>query len=362
MIWARIIYRFGVLLVAFMLLLTLWALGLGQDIPVGQEIAYVSKQNGSTWDIHLMDVERRLSYNLSGLFMPMRVRNRLPTWSPNGDELAFVSEFEARRGMDILIMRLSRPRMWVLANSIQDETMPVWSPLNVGTQRIAFTVFNGLNWDIDVQRVYDDDVVLIQDVDTGPFLEGPASDVMPRWSPDGESLLFASNRGGGRQFDLYLVDAHGRNMRALTRRMDVNDYVEWSPNGTHVAFVSERDANREIYVVNVERGAVSNLTQHGGDDYAPVWSPDGETIAFVSNRDGDEEIYIMGNDGDTLRQMTDNDVYDYAPVWSLDSTAIIYVSEPDFITTELYLVEVATGHTTRLTHNTVDDWSAVWRP
>jgi len=49
---------------------------------------------------------------------------------------------------------------------------------------------------------------------------------------------------------------------------------------------------------------------------SPAWSPDGSKIAFFSDRDGDEEIYIINADGSGLQQLTDNDWVDWAPAWS----------------------------------------------
>lgn len=345
------------IMLALMMILIMTAMMLGLETPVGQEIVYVSKREGSMWDIYLMDIDRGLAYNATRPFMAGRaVRNRFPTWSPDGESLAFVSEYNRRQGMDVLIMRPSWFSLRALTNSNNDETMPVWSP--AGTERIAYTVFNGRDWDIRIERVSRDNITLVQEL---PFPNSPADEVLPRWSPDGTALLFVSNRSFGRSRDLYVASANGSSLIQLTRGMVVGDYAEWSPSGSHVAFVSQRDFNHEVYVVNVVTGAVTNLSRSPAKDYAPVWSPDGAQIAFVSDRDGDEEIYVMTVEDASITQITHNTVYDYDPVWSPDGTRILYTSEPDF-TSELYLVTPATGHIRRLTHDRVDDWSPTWRP
>jgi hypothetical protein len=57
------------------------------------------------------------------------------------------------------------------------------------------------------------------------------------------------------------------------------------------------DASLDLFVVNVDGTGLSNLTHSAGDDWDPAWSPDGKFIAFITERDGDQEIYVMNADG-----------------------------------------------------------------
>ena len=67
-----------------------------------------------------------------------------------------------------------------------------------------------------------------------------------------------------------------------------------------IAFVSDRDGNQEIYVMNADGSGLTSLTNNAADDYDPAWSPDGRQIAFYSDRDGNWEIYLMNADGSGL--------------------------------------------------------------
>jgi Tol biopolymer transport system component len=71
----------------------------------------------------------------------------------------------------------------------------------------------------------------------------------------------------------------------------------WSPDGSQIAFVSNRDGNSEIYVMNSDGTGLTRLTDNPDDDVNPRWSPDGSMIAFWTNRNGDSEIYVMNADG-----------------------------------------------------------------
>jgi TolB protein len=76
-----------------------------------------------------------------------------------------------------------------------------------------------------------------------------------------------------------------------------------SPDGKKVAFMSYRDGDWEIYIVDVESEEVTRLTDQVGQDGLPTWSPDGKVIAFVSNRGGPWAIWVMNPDGTGKSQL-----------------------------------------------------------
>ena len=78
----------------------------------------------------------------------------------------------------------------------------------------------------------------------------------------------------------------------------------WSPDGRRIAFVSDRDGNDEVYVINVDGSGLRNLTRNPARDGHPAWSSDGRTIGFVSNRGGNRDIYVMNADGSGQRNLT----------------------------------------------------------
>ena len=98
-----------------------------------------------------------------------------------------------------------------------------------------------------------------------------------------------------------------------------------------IAFVSKRDGNAEIYVMDADGGNQRRLTNNRGDEWDPSWSPDGRKIVFSSDRDGHVingrsayEIYVMNADGGNPQNLTNNPNYDRYPSWSPDGERIAF--------------------------------------
>jgi len=248
----------------------------------------------------------------------------------------------------ICVMDAEGTNVTVLPGS-GDDTTPAWSP---DGERIVFVSNRDGNREIYVMDADGHNQINLTN--------HPAEDWMPAWSPDGERIAFVSYRDGN--WEIYVMGADGSNVTRLTEEKADDWAPSWSPDGAELAFCSTRDGNWEIYVMDSSGSLPIRLTEHPENDLAPVWSPDGQWIAFESTRDGNSEIYIMDRNGEQLRNLSNTPMADdHGPGWSPDGNRIVFYSIRDG-DWDIYAMNNAGGELVNLTNNEINDQAPVWRP
>ena len=248
-----------------------------------------------------------------------------PAWSPDGSQIAFTSDRARAEGLYVMNAD-GRDIRRLIARQC---SCPAWSP--DGT-RIAFHRYrDGLS------DGYVDICLLDVRVDTSLFrrrtrggrvrrLTGPGWDLNPAWSPDSRHLAFMSTRNG--DWNIYVMDADGGKVRQLTADSGGNGSPGWSPDGTQIAFESHSD--RHVYVMEADGGNIHRLEDKPYDGWCPSWSPDGTQLVFVSGRDSGPAIYVINQDGGQVQRLTDGPNGGSGPVWSPDGSKIAFFEQdPD---------------------------------
>ncbi len=163
----------------------------------------------------------------------------------------------------------------------------------------------------------------------------PLLEVSARWSPDGKQIAFVRDMDitlkNEMQTDLFIMDIDGTNDIRLTDHpaADGSD-IAWSPDGNRIAFVSLRSGDLDIYVIDLVSGTIKQLTdnaQLNGLSAAPDWSPDGDHIAYEQVLPGKgRTIYMMDTNGRNQKPLVPHETLfsRFAPRWSLDGDAILY--------------------------------------
>ena len=185
---------------------------------------------------------------------------------------------------------------------------PSWSP---DGSRLAFESNAGGDFDIYVAGADGSDQVKLLDL--------PGDQRAPEWSRTGDAIVFRSDHDGNDE--LYMASPDGSSFYRLTRNPAVDTDASWSPllpasvgvlNNAALAYTSAQTGNHDIFLMNADGSVRAQLTENPASDREPSWSPDGSRLAFVSNRDGGWEVYTIGSNGLDARRLTDNDVIEGA--------------------------------------------------
>lgn len=108
-----------------------------------------------------------------------------------------------------------------------------------------------------------------------------------------------------------------------------NSNPSWSPDGGKIAFYSDRGGDNEIYIADLETGALRQKTDNDVQDFGPTWSSEGEMLAFYRGDDAFFEIYFMDLRDESVSQITDFAAYTGNPAFSPDGRSIAFSSNKD---------------------------------
>ena len=152
----------------------------------------------------------------------------------------------------------------------------------------------------------------------------------PSLSPDGQALAFASDVDGAPK--LWTSDEDGTSRRRATEGFGHGGSLEfspdWSPTGSHIAFVSTHDGSSDVYVGDVAAGTFTSLVSAPGAQLQPAWSPDGSRLAYTSSESGTTAVYVTPVPAGQRQRISPDGVTAVEPAWTPGDT-ILYVSYDD---------------------------------
>lgn len=223
--------------------------------PYGDKIAF-SSDAGGTYQIYVMDWGGMVATQLttSGV-------NTAPAWSPNGSKIAFVSNRSGHG--DIFTMEANGSSQINLTRDSADDDKPSWSVDNV----IAYASNKTGTYNV---------FTIAPDGRDGKQLTSQSADGMaryPDWAPDGNKIAFTAQdpSSGNTHPQIWVMAPDGSSKTQITNDPYDNFLSTWSPEGTHMAFISFRDGSRGIYSINAKGGDQTELTNN--QDFYPSWQP-----------------------------------------------------------------------------------------
>ena len=283
--------------------------------PDGQKIAFSSNEGGAVdiWTLDLRDSSRRR------LTRDMAV-DLNPGWHPDSKRLIFQSRRPAESGTSETEMNADRRGLW-----------EIWTIQSDGGDHRTLILLD------DVQ------------LNSPPIMTGRVTSlshvgeglVTPSWSPTGDQIAFAADVDG--DLEIWVV----RNAAAvlsgdqaqvvqLTRNRNQDLYPAWAPDGSQIAFQSDRNGNWEIGLIDIDGSSEMLLHQSVANETRPAWSPDGKSILFLSDQGEDLQLPHVLN-------LRDGQITQISPIggggqsfafpqfvnsadWSPDGKAIVYQS------------------------------------
>ena len=297
-----------------------------------------------------------------------------PAWSPDGTQITWMSnKLRGGPGFDVWVMDADGNNQHTIVDEVGEGIRrPRWSP--DGT-KIAFVANAGAqNWYIffvDFTRLEGKgkkQKPLIYDVTgTGRF-PAQEADRDPVFSPDGTLLAFESNRD--KNAEIYVADITGEPgakigkvpgdiQRRLTEDRAQDRRPRWSPNGQHLTFQSDRTGDWQLYSITPKGEDLQQLT-NDGLNWRAEWSPNAKQIAFESKRDKNPEIYVMNADGANQVNLTNHPVHDTSPQWSPSGKKILFHSRRDG-NREIYVMDADGQNPVNVSNDPAGDWEARWQ-
>ncbi len=144
----------------------------------------------------------------------------------------------------------------------------------------------------------------------------------PAWSPDGSHLAYVSFETG--RATIYVQSLYTNQRLVLANFRGSNSAPAWSPDGKQLAIVLTRDGSSQIYLVRSDGSGVRRISFSGAIDTEPNFSPDGQTLLFTSDRGGSAQIYSMPAEGGAGQRMTFGEGNNFSPRYSSDGKGFVY--------------------------------------
>lgn len=279
-----------------------------------------------------------------------------PSWAADGRQLVFSGTISGRPQIYLTDDAGNVPvRLGTATADAVTPAFPPPPPLTAGDQLLIATGAVGGNRNIQLVSPGG----LGRTTLTADLL---FDNITPAWSPDGQRIAFASDRGGN--YDIYVIGSDGSGLTLVAGSPGRDLHPVWSPDGERIAFESNRDGTWDVYVTNADgSGGLINITNHPASDGNPAWSPDGGRIAFASNRGGPFDIYVIDElNPAALINLTNNPANDVQPAWSPDGANLVFRSDRSG-DNEIYLLDVNEPvRTRRLTFHPADDTMPAFAP
>ena len=234
-------------------------------------------------------------------------RTDLPQWTPGGTQIVM----KLGRGI-IYIVDADGTNLRVLNSDAENRNRDAHSPsLSPDGSQVVYSQRLKTGGLIGGQLNYELVLSSLDRSDVRQLTENRSHEITPVWSPDGSRIAFLSDRYEGDEqtwsgeFHLFTMASDGSDVDDLAPQVIAEDFAPvWSPDGSHIAFLSsKRVAKGYQYVIYTVRSDGSDLREFSKSISVPTWSPNSKSIAFLMSDNEGVRIHTMGLDGSALRNI-----------------------------------------------------------
>jgi TolB protein len=264
----------------------------GRPGPFLSRIAFISDRTGSS-ELWVMDWNGENQKQLTK-------HNALalaPTWSPDGRHLVFTSYLRGTPALYLLTPHEGYLKLLWDQGGVNSS-----ASISPDGKTVAFASSRDGNVDIYT--------IPIEGGQAQRLTTARGIDTQPSWAPNGRQIAFTSTRSGSPQ--LYLMDADGSNVRRVSFGGYFHDEGTWAYDGTRIACTTRDEGTFQIATIDAVTTDRTVIPAPGNNE-SPCFSPEGSMIAFESDRTGRPQIYITDANG-VPRQLT-NEGSNHSPTW-----------------------------------------------
>jgi Tol biopolymer transport system component len=301
--------------------------------PDGRTVAFTRDTGRGISSVLVLPLAGKQGLRAVPIPTPKNIYNALPTWTPDGSHVAFISNAYGETHLWLSPARGSSPAIEIdaLGAGVQD-------PVISGTGQLGF-----------VRQTESSNIWAL---DLGPPGKGrpkltrlfasTRTEETPAIRPDGKQIAFASNRSG--YSEIWTGRADGSDVMQVTFLQNpVTSSPDWSPNGRRLVFDSRVGDRAHLYALSADGGQTEALSSGPGLSVVPHWSRDNKWIYFSSDRTGRMEVWRVPSHGGPVQQITRDG--GFAGVPSPDGENLYYSSDNSPVSS-LWQLQLATGKRT----------------
>lgn len=301
--------------------------------PDGKHVGYITLENGRTtvW-VADSDGSHPAQLTTDGF---EQLEGDFP-FSPDGKELVYVSRRSGTADIWVAPIDGGKPRQ--LTRDIRDDYSPIWSP---DGKWIAFLSTRGRQTDIWVVSAAGGEALRVTD--------DPEVEQLMQWVAGSNRLAYLTGKGTSTLWSLALSDSVPRQLTPDSVQVGC---CSISPDGTRLLFSVQRSSGaRDLIQMPVGGGAWQVIGEVTANGALYAWSPDGSRMAFLSERSGTSQVWVDTTGGGAPRQLTSWPEGATNPHWNADGSAIYFISGHDSRLSDVWRVSVNGGEPVRITHN-----------